>query len=198
VLEHLLTYLSQPVATLLAGILAAVTTVLLGFVVGRRKTVHDRLYEEQAKVVAALFERFETLDKRIYDLVHPYDVGKTTKLQKATEAARSFNDLQFYYRSKSIWFSRGTSRRVEHFIGRYRQTFQDFSQELGRENPHPDAQKWLEVWTRFEKESPEIRDRLETEFRAALGYRTARLRRVGLNTRPLLSRSWSWIKERRQ
>ena len=31
------------------------------------------------------------------------------------------------------------------------------------------------MWQRFEKESPKIRDRLETEFRAALGERRAKL-----------------------
>ena len=181
-LEELLSYLQQPVATLLAPTIAAV----LGVWFGRRKTVHDRLYEERAKVVAALFERYETVDQRFASLVHPMDLsGEPDKNEKAVLAAKSFNELQDYYRRKSIWLSRGTSDRVRSFIDRYRQTFHDFQED----SPYHNPEIWIQVWQRFEKESPEIRERLETEFRAALGYRGARLRRMWLNTRPLPSKN---------
>ena len=120
-LEQLLTYLSQPVATLLTGVLGAVITVFLGFLVGRRKTVHDRLYEERAKVVASLFERFEIVDQRFASLVNPVDYeGEPDKKGKAKLAAESFNELQAYYRRNSIWLSRGTSGRVKSFVDKYR------------------------------------------------------------------------------
>jgi hypothetical protein len=37
------------------------------------------------------------------------------------------------------------------------------------------AERWNEVWTAFEKDSPVIRQTLETEFRAALGSWRAKL-----------------------
>ena len=58
---------TQPLATMLAAFI----TVVVGFLVGRRKTVHDRLYEDRAKVVAALFERFVNVDQRFNSLVNP-------------------------------------------------------------------------------------------------------------------------------
>jgi hypothetical protein len=35
-------------------------------------------------------------------------------------------------------------------------------------------EKWNEVWTAFKKDSPEVRQTLETEFRAALGRLSTR------------------------
>jgi len=176
--EQLLTDLAQPVATLATGIV----TVVLGYLLGRRKTVHDRLYEERAKVVASLFERFETVDQRFFSLVHPYDSGgEPDKKEKAKLAAESFNELQTYYRHNSIWLSRGASGKVKNFLEQYRKTFQEFRDRV-------DVVEWKQVWTRFEKESPEIRERLEIEFRAALGYRGAKIHRFRLDIRTRLSR----------
>ena len=183
-LENLLTYLTQPVATLFGPVI----TVVLGFLVGRRKTVHDRLYEERAKVVASLFERFESVDQRFYSLIKPYDqAGEPNKREKAKLAVESFNELQSYYRCNSIWLSRGTSSRVKSFVDEYRQVFKDYDTE--------DIQKWLDVWKSFEKESPEIKERLETEFRAALGYRGATVHRFWVASQRQLPR---WFRRRQR
>ena len=177
-MEQLLTNLSQPVVSTL---FVAVVTVFLSYLAGRRKTVHDRLYEERAKVVASLFKHFQDVKQRFASLVSPIDYGgEPDKDEKAKLAAESFDEFQTYYRHNYIWLSRGVSGRVENFMNKYRQTFLDFD--------HEDLAKWNEVWKRFEKESPEITVRLEIEFRAALGHRGARLHRFWLDIRPRLSR----------
>lgn len=186
-MEQFLTYLSQPVATLLAGVLAAAVTVVLGYMLGRRQTVHDRLYEERAKVVATLFKRFETVQRDFALLVSPIDVGDISKKERAAVAVESFNELQAYYRSNSIWLSRGTSKRVDSFIYKYRKTFADFQESFETEDStFPNRQQWSNIWKRFEQEAPDVRKRLEVEFRAVLGYRVARLYHLWLNTRLLL------------
>ncbi len=162
-------YLS-PAATLLA--------VVLAYVFGRRQTEHERLYTRRAEVIAALFERFEDMDQRLHSLVSVFDeAGGPDKKEKARLAAESFNDLQRYYRSNSIWLSRGTSSRFNDFLQRYRATINDFViKVVTNEDRHRAlVEEWDAIWQRFQKESPEIRDTLETEFRAALGDRRAKM-----------------------
>jgi hypothetical protein len=175
-LEQPSDYLS-PLATLLA--------VVLAYFFGRRQTEHERLYTRRAEVIAALFERFETVDQRIFALVSPFDLaGEPDKAEKAKLAGESFNDLQKYYRGNSIWLSRGTSKLFGSFLERYKETINEFAIYVVRHDEQPQSiDKWHEVWKRFERESPEIREVLEEEFRAALGERRARI-----------SRSWRSVK----
>jgi hypothetical protein len=118
---------------MLESLLVAVLTLVVGYFVGLRQAEQQRIIEERARVISALFERY------------------------------------------SIWLSRPTARYVDRFIERYRQTFTDFSGERGYPD---DARKWLAVWQRFKKESPELREALEEEFRASLGDTRAKLWRL--------------------
>jgi hypothetical protein len=178
----------QPYLPLIAVLLAA----SLAYVFGRWKTVHDRLYERRADVIAAIFERFETLDQQVASMLSPRDyAGEPSKDEKAQLAVDSFNDLQKHYRSNSIWLSRGTSRVVDGFLIKYRKTIEDFvrvQRRVSRESDEPkDLEGWIKTWTSFRKESPEIKDRLDTEFRAVFGDHRARVRRFYLNVS-------SWLK----
>jgi hypothetical protein len=175
-LEQLPYYLT-PAATVLA--------VILAYVFGRRQTEHERLYTRRAEVIAELFERFKDVDDRVYELLHPIDFAvepdKPTKAKHATEA---FNKLQTYYQHHSIWLSRRTSRQMQAFIEQYRVPVRDFPRWYeDRKDPDVPAedrssQRWVGMWKRYEQTSPELRDALEEEFRAALGDRRARIARL--------------------
>lgn len=155
------------------GAVATVITVVLAYFFGRRQAEHERLYEERARAIAGLFERYTEVDMRFYSLVHPFDAaGEPDKKEKARLAAESFNELLVHYRRNSIWLSRRTGKQVSDFIERYRKTFRNFQGDRGYPD---DIRKWSEVWHRFEKESPEIKYTLEEEFRASLGDTRAKL-----------------------
>ena len=100
-MEQLSAYLTQPVATLLgavATLLGVVLLAYLGYVFGRWKTQHERLYERRAEVIVALFERFVDVDQKFYSLVHPADFeGEPNKQEKAKLAGESFNELHNYF-----------------------------------------------------------------------------------------------------
>jgi hypothetical protein len=157
----------------------------LAYVFGRRQTEHERLYTRRAEVIAELFERYEDLDVRVYELLHPVDfAGEPDKREKAKLATETFNELQAYYRRHSIWLSRRTSRQMQSFIARYRVPVRDFPRWYeDRRDPNVPAedrssQKWVAMWKQFEQTSPELRDALEEEFRAALGDRRAKIARL--------------------
>jgi hypothetical protein len=157
-----------------------IVTALGAFLVylfGRWQAEHERLYERRAQVIAELFSRFEDVDQKFYSLFHWYDAGgEPDKPQKARLAAESFNALQGYYRRNSIWLPPRTSNQFSDFLARYRKPFNEFTAAVIRRDDQPgDVEKWNEVWTAFEKDSPEIRQTLETEFRAALGSWQAKL-----------------------
>jgi hypothetical protein len=117
-LEQLPNYLT-PAATILA--------VIFAYVFGRLETQHERLYTRRAEVIAELFELYEDLDVRVYELLHPDDyAGEPNKLEKAKRATETFNELQAYYRRNSIWLSRRTSRQMQDFIAQYRVPVRDF------------------------------------------------------------------------
>jgi hypothetical protein len=111
------------------------------------------------------------VDQRFYSLFHWIDLGgEPDKPEKARLAAQSFNELQGYYRRNSIWLPLRTSNQFSSFLARYRKPFNDFTTEaMRRDDELGSTQKWVEVWSAFEKDSPEVRQTLETEFRAALG-----------------------------
>ena len=175
-LEQLPYYLS-PVAAVLVAILA--------YVFGRRQTEHERLYTRRAEVIAKLFERFKDVDARVYELLHPMGfAGEPDRSTKAKLAAEAFNELLTYYQHHSIWLSRRTSRQMQVFIEQYRVPVRDFPGWYeDRKDPEVPAEdrsirKWEGMWTVYEQTSPELRDALEEEFRAALGDRRAKIARL--------------------
>jgi len=97
------------------------------------------------------------------------------KKEKAKLAGESFNDMQSYYRRNSIWLSGETNELVGDFLDRYKRMINDFViRVVTNEDRHGAlVNEWGEVWKRYEKESPEIREKLEEEFRIAIGERRA-------------------------
>jgi hypothetical protein len=154
--------------------LEVVLTILgavLVYLFGRWQGEHQLLYQHRAEVIDELFDRFEDVDQKFHTLFKRYDVGgEPDKPQKARLAAESFNDLQGYYRRNSIWLPLRASNQFSDFLARYRDPFEEFtSAVISQDRRQGRVEKWEEVWTAFEKDSPEIRQTLETEFRAALG-----------------------------
>jgi hypothetical protein len=175
--------LLSPLATLLA--------VLLAYFFGRRQTIYERLYTERAEIIAELFKRFEDVDQLIFSLIKPYEMGsEPSKKEKANLATQGFNDLQSYYRRNSVWLSPGINRQLDSFLQRHRRTINNFNinvieeQEQGNPGSH---RQWMAVWTEYQDESPKIREALELEFRAALGWRWAQIKLA-----------WKSLRRRRQ
>lgn len=162
----------------MSAIVGAVLLASVTYLFGRWQEEHKRLYEERARVIALLFERFETLDQRLSSLINIMDMsGEPDKEEKAKLAAESFNDVWGYYRRNSIWLSRKTSERFGEFLENYKHTFQKFQMEVlmkKRYKGTPDYDEWDRIWQRFKQGSPEVRGTLETEFRASLGDMGAR------------------------
>jgi hypothetical protein len=158
-------------------VLLLILGAVLAYMFGRWQAEHERLYEQRARVIADLFSRFEDVDQRFYSLFNWIDLaGEPDKQEKARLAAQSFNELQGYYRQNSLWLPRRTSNQFSSFLARYRKPFNDFTNvAMRRDGEQGSVEKWVEVWSAFEKESPEVRQTLETEFRAALGSWRARL-----------------------
>jgi hypothetical protein len=150
---------------------------VLVYLFGRWQGEHQLLYQRRAEVMGELFNRFEDVDQKFYSLFHWYDAGgEPDKPEKAKLAARSFNDLQGYYRRNSIWLPLRVSNQFNNFLARYRDPFKAFTSAVISQDHQPGrVEKWNEVWTAFERESPEVRQTLETEFRAALGSYRAKL-----------------------
>jgi hypothetical protein len=161
---------------LVVGFVSAVVSAVLGYVVGQRQAEQQRIIEERARVISDLFKRYVDLDERVYSLVQIYErPEEPVREEKYKLAAESFNELLAYHRRNSIWLTRPTARYVDRyvdrFIERYRESFRPFAKGRG----HLDHRRWLEAWQRFKGESPKLRETLEEEFRAALGYRRAKL-----------------------
>ena len=158
----------------LSGLLSPLATVLavvLAYFLGKRQTINERLYTQRAEVIAELFKRFEDLDQRVSSLVSPFGTTEDPgKREEAKLVVESFNNLQNYYRSNSIWLPRKTSYLFNQFLTRYRQTINDFViKVIINEDRHSALVKeWDEVQQRFDKESPDIREALEVDFRAII------------------------------
>lgn len=160
---------SEPVPEVILTVLGA----FLVYLFGRWQGQHQLLYQRRVEVIDGLFNRFEDVDQKFYSLFHPVGGGSP---EEAKQAAESFNALQGYYRQNSIWLPLRVSNQFSDFLARYRKPFNDFTSVLISRGYQPGyAERWNEVWTAFEKDSPEIRQTLETEFRAALGSWRAKL-----------------------
>jgi hypothetical protein len=95
----------------------AILTISLGaflaYLFGRWQGEHQLLYQRRAEVIEKLFDRFEDVDQQFYSLFHWYDAGgEPDKPEKAKLAAKSFNDLQGYYRRNSIWLPPWASNQL--------------------------------------------------------------------------------------
>jgi hypothetical protein len=158
-------------------VILTILGAVLVYLFGRWQGEHQLLYQRRAEVMGELFNRFEDVDQQFYSLFHWYDAGgEPGKPQKAKLAAKSFNDLQGYYRRNSIWLPLRVSNQFSDFLARYREPFNEFTSAVISQGHQPGrVEKWVEVWTAFEKDSPEVRQTLETEFRAALGSWRAKL-----------------------
>jgi len=181
VLKSLPDYLG-PVATVLA--------VVLAYYFGRRQTEYQRLYERRAEVIAGLFERYARMDQRFRALLDPPAAGRGTKSELPSE---SFEELVQYHLANSIWLSRSTSRQLSDFTERYREGFRALQEPPPIWRDKHDIE-WGQEWqkdieaaietaletsiTKFDRETQEIRNALEDEFRATLGDRRAKLARL--------------------
>jgi hypothetical protein len=146
---------------------------ILAYIFGRWQGEHQLLYQRRAKVIDKLFEQLEDVEQNFAALVHRLGGGSP---EGAKQAAESFNALQGYYRRNSIWLPLRVSNQVSDFLARYRKPFNDFISMLESRGYQPGyTERWNEVWSAFEQEAPEIRQTLESEFRAALGSWRAKL-----------------------
>jgi hypothetical protein len=153
--------------------LLIVLGAFLVYLFGRWQGEHQLLYQRRVEIIGKLFDHFEDVDQKFHSLFHPYGGGQP---EEAKQAAESFNVLQGYYRRNSIWLPPRVSKQFGDFLARYRNPFNEFTSAVISRDYQPGyAEKWNEVWTAFEKDSPEIRQTLETEFRAALGSWRAKL-----------------------
>jgi hypothetical protein len=175
------------------GPVATVLAVVLAYYFGRRQTEYQRLYERRAEVIAGLFERYVRMDQRVRSIVELEDPKEwPIKTERASE---SFEELVQYHLANSIWLSRSTSRQLSSFTERYGERFRDLQNPLsGEDEWGDDTITWGEPWreklekalekalassvSKFNRESLEIRNALEDEFRAALGDRRAKLARL--------------------
>jgi hypothetical protein len=148
---------------------------ILVYLFGRWQGEHQLLYQRRAEVIDELFDRFEDVDQQFATLFNPLGGGDP---EDAKQAAKDFNDLQRHYRQNSIWLPLRVSEQVSDFLARYREPLNEFTIARIRQEHDPQSgyfEKWDQVWTAFQKDSPEIRQILETEFRAALGSWRAKL-----------------------
>jgi len=153
-------------------LLVAVVISAVSYFFGKWRTEQQRIIEERAKVLSGLFKRYLDLEQRVNSLVEPELPGEAAadKRTKYSNVVESFNDLKAYHLRNTIWLSRLTTQRVDHFLERYREYVKPFGpsreEELGRTDT---AEEWLDVRDSFQKESPKLRAALEEDFRAALG-----------------------------
>ena len=117
---------------------------------GRWQAEHERLYERRAQVIAELFSRFEDVDQAFRVFFDPVGGGD---LEKARQAATSFDAMQGYYRRNSIWLPLRISNQLSDFLARYRGPFNEFTFAVSpqdRQDRQPGhVEKWDEVWTAF-------------------------------------------------
>jgi hypothetical protein len=149
-------------------LIVTVVGAILVYLFGRWQGEHQLLYQRRVEVIEKLFDQLEDVNQDFYTLFHFYGGGQR---EQAERAAESFNAMQSYYNRKSIWLPIRVSNRVSNFLARYRQPFIEFtSAVLYEEELEPGyVEEWNRVWYAFRQESPEIKQALETEFRAAYG-----------------------------
>jgi hypothetical protein len=157
--------------TLVVALVTSLIGIFGGYFVGKWRTEQQRIIEERAKVLSGLFKRCLDLEQRVNSLVEPVELpGEPDRRTKYSNVVESFNELKAYHLRNTIWLSRLTTRRVDHFLERYREYVKPFGpsreEELGRTDT---AEEWLDVRDSFQKESPKLRAALEEDFRAALG-----------------------------
>jgi hypothetical protein len=152
---------------------------VLVYLFGRWQGEHQLLYQRRAVAIEELFDRFEEVDRRFSALFAPLGGGDP---EKAKQAAESFDALHAYFRRSSIWLPLRAKAQVSDFLGQYREPLIKFTQEAMAQDLEDEIEgrserikKWNEVWVAYLKDSPEIRQTLETEFRAALGSWRAKL-----------------------
>jgi hypothetical protein len=152
---------------------------VLVYLFGRWQGEHQLLYQRRAVAIEELFDRFEEVDRRFSALFAPLGGGDP---EKAKQAAESFDALHAYFRRSSLWLPLRAKAKVSDFLSQYREPFIKFTQEAMAQDLEDEMEgrserieKWNEVWAAYLKDSPEIRQTLETEFRAALGSWRAKL-----------------------
>jgi hypothetical protein len=156
---------------LLETLLVPFVTLVLGYFVGKWRTEQQRIIEERAKVLSGLFNRYLDLEQRVNSLVEPVESpGEPDRKTKYSNVVESFNELKAYHLRNTIWLSRLTTQRVDHFLERYREYVKPFGpfreEEVGRTDTY---EEWRDVRDSFQEESPKLRAALEEDFRAALG-----------------------------
>jgi len=151
------------------GILILLGAVL-AYLFGRWQGEHQLLYERRVGVIEELSKRFEAMDREFSALFAPLGGGDP---EKAKQAAESFDALWAYFRQNSLWLPLRVKNQVSAFLVEYREPFFKFTEEAMSQDLEirrsERIRAWNDVWTKFRKDSPRIRQTLETEFRAALG-----------------------------
>jgi hypothetical protein len=161
----------------MSEVILTILGAVLVYLFGRWQGEHQLLYQRRVQVIAELFDRFEDVERTFSALMAPLGGGDP---EKGRQAAEGFNALQQYYRRNSIWLPLRVSKQVSGFLTQYREPFDEFTEEVMLQDFQEGPQggrirTWNDVWTAFRKDSPEIRQALETEFRAALGSYRAKL-----------------------
>src|SRR5215216_3959760 len=134
---------------------------VLVYLFGRWQGEHELLYQRRAVAIEELFDRFEEVDRRFSALFAPLGGGDP---EKAKQAAESFDALRAYFRQNSLWLPLRVKDQVSDFLVEYREPFFKFTEEAMSQDlelrTSARIRAWNEVWTKFRKESPRIRQTL--------------------------------------
>ncbi len=144
---------------------------LLAYHLGKRASKHERLEERQAEVMARLSELLFEVELGYLTSTSPFGYAGEDRKAKIDAAAIKHNELYGYYHSHSIWLDPDTCQRIEAFLGKVFEMFNDYVDDLN-ERGYPSSAAGREVSRKVRKEVPALREELAGQFREILRPRS--------------------------
>jgi hypothetical protein len=122
-------------------------------------------------IIAELFEKLENLAQSMSELTTPskYSSGnyEEEERERSKKSSEAFNEFLKFYNQKRIFFTKSSTSLVDDLINNYREAYVEHTTaDLPGAEKYPALKKVREIMS---KNIPEIKERLEEEFRKEVG-----------------------------
>ncbi|MHA4410656.1 hypothetical protein ACX163_05205 [Bacillus cereus] len=144
----------------------------------KHQIIFNKLHEERAVTIKELYSKFVKLEKKMRSLTSLFQgAWENTMEQKSKDALDSYWDFLDFYSVNRIYFSEDICKIIDNIEGEFKNILHNIQvYELDRNEldsdikvRHEQINVWKANWDRVKKEIPDLKNKIEIEFRKLLG-----------------------------
>jgi hypothetical protein len=128
---------------------------------------YAKLHEERAHVIKEVYRKIAVAEKWMKEYVTPIDLGGLPPIEERSKrAAESANEFVDYYKENKIFLNNDICKLLDEIHKCIAEAWIKFNQ---KDRVRPDKDYWGDSWQTITEKLPQIKEKLENDFRNILG-----------------------------